>query len=147
VNTTPPSRETSPDRTNRQRYEQHELDPVCATCHKRIDGIGFGFEAYDALGRFRTMDGPHPVDASGRLGGSDVDGPFNGAVELSERLARSKQVEACMATQWFRFAFGRDEVYDDRCTLERLSQSFSRSGGNFRELLVDLATSEAFRTK
>ncbi len=147
VNTTPPSRATSPNRTNRQRYEQHESVPLCASCHKRIDGVGFGFEAYDSIGRFRAMDQGSPVDASGTLGGTDVDGPFQGAIELSERLARSKKVQACMATQWFRFAFGRDEGSEDNCTLERLTQGFAQSGGNFRELLVQLAISEAFRTK
>ncbi len=147
VNTTPPSRATSPSRTNRQRYEDHESVPLCASCHKRIDGVGFGFEAYDSIGRFRTMDQGQPVDATGTLAGTDVDGTFNGAVELSERLARSKVVQACMATQWFRFAFGRDEGSEDQCTLERLAQGFAQSGGNFRELLVQLATSEAFRTR
>ena len=51
----------------RQRMEQHRANPDCATCHGRMDPLGFGLENYDAIGKWRTMDGKFPVDSSGVL--------------------------------------------------------------------------------
>ncbi|HSH17713.1 MAG TPA: DUF1592 domain-containing protein, partial [Verrucomicrobiae bacterium] len=53
--------------TLRQRMEQHRVDPVCASCHARMDPIGFGLENFDAVGRWRTKEGQFDIDASGQL--------------------------------------------------------------------------------
>ena len=53
--------------TTRQKFEQHLNTPVCGACHKTIDGIGFGFENYDAVGAYRTEENGIPVDASGEI--------------------------------------------------------------------------------
>lgn len=132
--------------TTRERFAQHEADPVCASCHVRIDPIGLGFEHYDPIGAWRTHDGPAEVDASGEIisAGEDVEGEFDGAVELAHRLAMSEQVAACTVNQWFRFALGRIESHDDACTLSALYRGFETSGGNLRTLLKQIATSDAF---
>ncbi|MBC8133978.1 MAG: DUF1592 domain-containing protein, partial [Deltaproteobacteria bacterium] len=103
----PPS--LDPRKTTRQRFSQHVAESSCASCHTLMDPIGFGFEHYDGIGRWRDKESGAPVDASGALSGTDVDGPFNGAVELADRLAGSAAVARCYATQWFRFAYGRGE--------------------------------------
>ena len=73
-----------------------------------MDPLGLAFEIYDGIGRFRTMDGSKPVDASGELKGTEAsDGPVKNAIELMRKLARADEVQACMARQWFRYAFGR----------------------------------------
>jgi hypothetical protein len=131
-------------RTNRERYEQHVSNPACAGCHVELDGVGFPFEHYDSMGRYRTHDNGEPVDASGVLLGSDVDGPVSNAVELAERLAVSRTVHDCFVTQWFRHALARTERDEDAETLERLRDSFWASGGRIHELLLDLVTSEVF---
>jgi hypothetical protein len=89
ANTTPPAPTTAT--TTRQRFEQHLADATCASCHVMMDPIGLGFENFDGIGAFRTMDGTGPVDATGNivLGGADLDGTFNGPVELANRLAGS----------------------------------------------------------
>ena len=51
----------------RQQMEKHRSNAVCASCHSRMDVLGFGLENYDAIGKWRTMDGKFPVDASGTL--------------------------------------------------------------------------------
>src|SRR5205823_5606774 len=51
----------------RQQLEQHRANQICASCHSRMDVLGFGLEKYDAIGRWRTMDGKFPVDSSGTL--------------------------------------------------------------------------------
>lgn len=132
--------------TTRERFAQHVEDPSCAACHTLIDPIGLGFENYDPIGAYRTHEGSFEVDASGEVlaAGSDVEGPFTGAVELSQRLARSEMVSACFSKQWFRFALGRMESSDDACSLDALYGAMERSGGNVRELLAALVQTPAF---
>jgi hypothetical protein len=135
-----------PKLSKKERFAQHRMDPSCAGCHKRMDPIGFGFEHYDAIGAWRTVDGAFPVDAAGMLSGtSDAAGPFDGAVALGTRLAASQQVRRCFATQWFRAALGRGERDEDAASLEGAYQVFARAGFDVRELIVAIATSDAFR--
>src|SRR4029078_11865654 len=88
VNTTPPPPAPSASTSTRERFAQHDADPNCGGCHQLMDPIGLGFETFDAIGAFRTMDGLGPVDATGNIisGGADLDGTFNGPVELATRL-------------------------------------------------------------
>ncbi len=137
VDTTPPAGGDEP-KTNRQRYLDHEA-PGCAECHERIDGIGFTMEHYDAIGRWRDDDGGLPVDATGSVSGTAVDG----AVELAGALADSAEVRRCYVTQWFRAAFGRGEAAGDSPTLDALDDGFS-SDQDIRELLVSITTREEF---
>jgi len=145
ANTTPPPPSTAT--STRERFEQHVADPACAGCHSIIDPPGIAFEHYDAIGAYRTVDGLGDVDASGEIIAADDDliGPFDGAIELTERLAASAQVKDCVANQWFRFALGRIETVDDSCSTESIHEQFRRSNGNVRELLSSIAQSDAFR--
>ncbi len=139
-----------PNSTTRERFSQHTADPTCAGCHQLIDPVGFGFEQYDALGRFRAAENGKPIDASGEVTGvrdPALAGPFNGAAELSERFARSPLVRDCVATQWYRYAAGRLEATEDGCSLRDVKLHFARSGGDFRELLVAIIQTPAFRTR
>jgi hypothetical protein len=140
VNTTPPTDGPEPT-TNRERYVDHEA-PGCIECHAKIDGIGFGFEHYDAIGAFRELDDGTAVDATGELVDTDVDGPFDGAIELSQRLAGSETVRRCYVTQWFRAGFGRGEVEGDAATIDALDAAFADAGEDIRELLIAIATSD-----
>jgi Protein of unknown function (DUF1592)/Protein of unknown function (DUF1588)/Protein of unknown function (DUF1585)/Protein of unknown function (DUF1595)/Protein of unknown function (DUF1587) len=140
--------EPSPGATTRERFEAHEADPACAGCHVRIDGVGFGFESFDALGAYREEDSGKPVDARGKLLGTQhLDGEFTGAVELAHKLAASDEVAQCFTRQWFRFALGRMEATDDACALDDLTRGFSASQRNVRSLLTSIVASPAFRTK
>jgi hypothetical protein len=94
--------------TNREKYAQHSADPACYGCHQFMDPIGFGLENFDALGRYQTTDNGFPVDASGALVGSDVDGPFTGPAELGQKLAQSAQVRQCFAQSLWHVTAGRD---------------------------------------
>jgi hypothetical protein len=144
VNTTPP--DPSPNLTTRQRFAVHESVPSCASCHTLIDGIGFGLENFDGIGRYRTMDGNSPVDASGAfVKTTDLDGPFNGAVALANKLAASPEVRACVTSQWLTYALGRMMTSDDDCSLRRLVTSFNASGQNVKQLLLDIVTADSFR--
>jgi hypothetical protein len=143
LNVTPP--EVDAMRTTRERFAQHTANPACSSCHALMDPIGFAFESYDAIGRFRTHDGSKPVDVSGEIVRSmDLDGSFVGARALVEKLAKSRQVHDCVAAQWYRYAFGRFDGPGDTCSLAALRQSFTASGGDLRELLVALTQTESF---
>lgn len=130
---TPPT--VNPRLSTRERYSQHASDPSCSGCHRFMDPLGFAFENYDAGGRWRDTDGGAPVDATGELVGTDVDGAFEGVPQLARRLAESSEVRRCVATQWFRFAFGRSEQTEhDACTIAALDTALTR-GGSLRELV------------
>ena len=128
-----------------ERFAQHTADAACAVCHQLMDPIGFGFESYDGLGRFRTTDGGRAVDDSGWIANSrDLDGPFRGVRALGEKLAASDQVRDCVAVQTFRYALGRFEGAGDQCSLARLQAAFTASKGDMREMLVALTQTESF---
>jgi hypothetical protein len=134
------------DATARERIELHQADPMCASCHRLIDDIGLGFENYDAIGRFRSSENGRPIDASGELVDTrDIDGRFDGALDLAAKLAQSSEVRQCVTKQWFRFALGRLEADGDRCSLEAAGETFEATNLDVRELLVAVVMSDAFR--
>jgi Protein of unknown function (DUF1592)/Protein of unknown function (DUF1588)/Protein of unknown function (DUF1585)/Protein of unknown function (DUF1595)/Protein of unknown function (DUF1587) len=146
VNTALPEAPSGETRTLRERLEQTHSQAACASCHRVIDGLGFGFQAYDALGQFRPMEAGRPVDAHGEVVGTrDANGPFDGALELSRRLAGSEHVRVCVANKWLGYALGRGTVETDACAIEGLARALTDSGGNMRELLVAVVKSTAFR--
>lgn len=114
----------------------------CAACHSRINPLGFAFEHFDAIGRWRDLDKDQPIDASGEVVSTDVDGAFSGATELVAKLAKSKEVEACVSRQWLRYALSRVDDARDRRSFEGASM---QAAGDMRELLVALAQTDAFR--
>ncbi len=134
-----------PNATTREQFEQHRSDPACSGCHMLFDPIGFGFENYDATGKWRTTENGFDVDASGELAGTDVDGAFVGVTELGQMLASSEDVAQCVSRQWFRFAYGRTESEAlDECNIETIDAAFVESGYDMRELLVSLTQTDAF---
>lgn len=144
ANTSAPMSGTGEVMTNRELFEERTSPALCQSCHVAINGIGFGLEAFDSTGAFRTVDNGKPVDASGVLVGTDVDGPFQGGVELAASLAASKKVEHCVTTNWFRYAYGRKDTSADACKIDALSRAFGDAGGDVRELLVRIVTSHDF---
>lgn len=146
VNAVPP--DPDPNATTRERFRIHTEQRECAGCHALIDGIGFGFEAYDQYGKHRTEENGLRIDVSGSVigtGDPDLDGPYQGTAELSARAASSQRVRECIATNWYRFAFGRMETSEDTCSLDYVKARFEKSGGNLKELLLSITQSVAFR--
>src|SRR5260370_21611304 len=133
-----------PTVSTRNRFTQHETEPRCKACHSVMDPIGFGFEHYDPIGQWRTIDGPSAVDSTGTLAGTDVNAPFDGAVSLMTKLSTSTEVADSVATQWLRFATGRTETDADACTLQSIQEQFA-AGHDMRTLPLAIATSDAFR--
>lgn len=144
VDTTPP--DPDPNLTTRQRFSIHSAAPECAVCHQRMDPIGFGLENYDHLGRFRSDEQGMDIDVSGKIIDArdpELEGPFDGPMDLAQRLAQSPQVRDCIATQWYRYAFGRVETEADSCSLQQAQAAFADSG-NLKDLLVSITQTDAF---
>jgi hypothetical protein len=136
--------EVSPTATTRERFAQHQTVPVCAACHKLLDPIGLGFEAYDGVGRWRTTENGRVIDSSGEILGTDVAGTFTGTVQLGARLAGSRDVAACMTKVWFEYVFGRSPAPEDACAIEQMNTKFAASGFRLRDLLRAAVESDAF---
>lgn len=147
IDTTPPDASEQPEpTTNRARYAQHTTDTACQGCHAGIDGVGFGLEGYDAIGRFRTTDSGFPVDDSGNLEGTSLGGTFAGGPELARLLADSSLVQDCVARQWLTWSRGRLEERNDASHDAAVLAAFAAAQGDVRELLIAIAVSPAFRT-
>lgn len=144
VNQATPPQGATP-KTTRERIAQTHEQGTCAGCHKIIDGIGFGFSHYDATGAWRNTDSGQPVDATGSLVGTDVDGPFDGAVALGQKLAQSKQVQSCVSTQWLRYSLGLAPNEINKTMVDPVTDSFRQKGIDVRELVVAVVKSDAFR--
>jgi hypothetical protein len=122
-------------KTTRQKYEVHLDDSSCAGCHRQFDPIGFGMEEMDGIGRYRTTENGLPVDSTGELTGTDVDGRFEGVAQLSGKLAQSKMLEACAVSHFFRFATARSAEPADACVVDDWAAAFAQGGGKLEALV------------
>jgi hypothetical protein len=137
-----------PGSTTRERLAQHTADPACAGCHKYIDGVGFGFERFDAIGRYRTTESGKTVDASGDLNdaeklGDKTSAPFATLPALGAILADSDQAKACFGAQVYRFASGAMES-PDSADLAAIQARFAASGDDVQELFVAVTQAPGF---
>jgi hypothetical protein len=142
-NTLPPA---DAKRSARERFEEHRAEVSCAKCHRLIDPLGAPFEMFDAIGNYRTKDGPDPIDSEGELKGTRAsDGPVQNAAELARRLSTADEVRACVARQWLRFALGREEAPDEARSLDEALDAFRASDYRIPALAVAIARTDAFR--
>ncbi|MCA9543504.1 MAG: DUF1588 domain-containing protein, partial [Myxococcales bacterium] len=136
-----------PNLTTRERWAIHSSEPACSGCHSMIDPPGFLFEGYDAVGKHRTVENGHPVDATGTIiGAGELNGDYANGVALAQALAPSETAHRCVTTQFFRYAFGRGETSIDACTLDGLYTAYAVDGGfDFTALVTALTTHPSFR--
>lgn len=162
------------NKTLRQRLAMATENDYCWRCHKDMNPLGNSFEMYDDFGRFRTEEpleypdklierGPEqkgnhlvdtrdtyttlPIDSAGYLegtGDSTLDGEVTGAVDLAERLGKSRRVRQSIIRHAFRYFMGRNETLSDSKTLIDAEQAYVDSGGSFDAVIVSLLTSDSF---
>jgi hypothetical protein len=131
--------------TTRQRFEQHMGDGACAGCHQRMDPIGFGFEHFDPIGRYRDDEHGLPIDASGMLSSVDgADHAFSTLPELAGVIAESQTARACFVKQTFRFTTGWADSVDTACVVGDIAARFDASQGDVPTMLVDVVETAAF---
>jgi hypothetical protein len=137
--------ELDPSKTTKEQFEEIGANPACAGCHTLMNPIGFIFEHYDGVGQWRDQQNGKAIDAIGEVVQTDdIDGDYDGAIELASALAGSTQVQECVSSQWFRFAYNRTVTQEDSCSVEQLNDVFRSSNFNVRALLVALTQTNAF---
>jgi hypothetical protein len=143
-----PPAPTDPDLDVRARYGQHEKDPTCASCHRLMDPIGFGWSQFDVVGRFSPVDHGVTQDGRGELTNSDIDGPFVGPVELGRKLAKSPTVQSCFVGTVLRWALGREATISDPASADTQAVTAGKASGfaegDLKNLFAALSASDAF---
>ena len=158
-------------KTLRERFSVVE-SKECWKCHRKMNSLGNTFEMYDDFGKYREQHyieksskkivletgrinnmlrsnrlDKRAVDSSGSIdfsGEQGLDGEVKGAVELMQKLSRSKLVRQSFIRHVFRYFMGRNETYSDSQVLIAADKAYVDSGGSFKMLLVSLLSSDAF---
>jgi mono/diheme cytochrome c family protein len=127
----------------RQQMEKHRADPMCASCHNKMDPLGFGLENYNAIGKWRTEDGKFPVDSSGALPNGKT---FKTPDEMRALLmAGLPQFSRCLTEKMLTYALGRGLHPYDRPTVNGINRDMAASGYHFQSLIFDIVHSAPFQ--
>ncbi len=131
--------------TIRQQTEQHRANPACATCHAKLDPLGFGLENFNGIGEWRTEDRKDKIDASGVLpDGAKFDGPG----ELRKiLLGKADLFRRCLAEKLLTYALGRGLEYYDKCALDALVAKLKAGGDSVSALVLAIAESDPFQKR
>ena len=138
--------EPDPNYTYREQIEAQTSSGECNNCHSRINPLGFGLDAFDALGRYKPQEHGFEIDTAGELVGfGDADGAFEDGPSMMANIANSDVAAECYAEKWFQFALGRARRSDsDQRAFDGIMQSFKASGYDIQALIVAITQSEAF---
>lgn len=141
----PPLEESSvgPTASLRKKMEAHRTNTTCASCHARMDPLGFGLENFDAIGAWRTKDGEHDIDASGKL----PDGrSFNGPTELREILTADRDAFTVgMTERMLTYALGRGLETYDRRTVRSIARETAENDYRLSSLVAGIVKSLPFQ--
>ncbi len=141
VNAEPPAPDENA--SDRVRYAAHSQDPACASCHRLIDPIGFGFERFDGIGRPRSG----AVDHSGHITEEQSEAPFSGPQGLAQLLSDREDMADCFAEQYFRFSVGAAPDGPLRCALVNVQTAFKAQGRSIEALLLALVATPHFTAR
>jgi hypothetical protein len=129
----------------RQQLEQHRSDPTCASCHTKMDALGFGLENYDGIGQWRTQYGETTVDPSGALPGSRL---FSTPAQLKSLLMEDKDTFAeCLTEKVLTYALGRGIERDDRPTVAAIARKVAARQYRFSAMIEEIVLSPLFRQR
>ena len=145
TNLEPATGEDVPADTLRQRLEMHRADPVCASCHKIMDPIGFALENFDLVGRWRTLDNGLPINTVSEIvDGTRVDGP---ATLRAALLDRSEAFMTSVSERLLTYALGRELEYYDEPAVRRIVQQATAEGFTLTALVRAVVMSEPFQKR
>ena len=120
----------------------HMTEPACATCHALTDPVGFAYEAFNAIGEYRTMDAGQPVQTDGQVGGV---GEWDNARELADILATDERTSACLIRNLIKGMLGQSPEEGQEPAIEELDTSFGEAGYSVQSLMVEFVTHPLFR--
>ena len=130
----------------RQQMEAHRKSAVCASCHSKMDPLGFGLENLNAIGAWRDLDGKFPVDATGSL----PDGKsFRGPRELKALMLgeRRDAFVAGLSEKLLIYALGRGLERFDKPVLQSIEASVAAHDYRFSALVLGVVDSLPFQMK
>lgn len=128
----------------REKLEEHRAKPECAACHAKMDPLGFALENFDAVGKWRDLDGKAPIDASGTLPTGES---FNGPDELKSMLKNRESFVRTLTEKMLTYALGRGLEYYDRCAVDQILEHLKANDHKFSALIAGIVTSDPFRMK
>jgi hypothetical protein len=129
----------------REQMEQHRTNAICASCHSRMDPLGFALENYDAIGRWRDMDGAFAIDASGRLPNGRT---FNGPAELRDVLSDMlPEFSRALTEKMLTYALGRGLERYDRRTVAGIVRRLGESDQGLQTLILEIVNSLPFQSR
>ncbi len=130
--------------TLRQRFEAHRADPSCASCHAFLDPLGFAFEHFDAIGRWREQDNRESIDATGQLLSGDK---FNGIQELRKLLVQLKRKDftRSLSENLLVYALGRGLDFSDRPFKDEIIRRAEKSDYKFQDVILAITESVPFQ--
>jgi len=129
-------------RTVRARMEQHRANPVCASCHKIMDPLGFALENFDAVGAWRTEEEGAPIDPAGQLAdGANVEG----VVALRQAILRRPELfVSTMTEKMLIFSLGRGIDYHDMPVVRDVVRQAARQDYRFSSIVLGIVNSAPF---
>ncbi len=132
-------------RSIRERLELHRRNPVCASCHARMDPMGFALEPFDAIGRWRSADDGIPVDARGALvDGTEIDGPRG----LREMLVRRQdEFKSALTEKLLTYAIGRGVEYYDMPAVRRILREAESDDHRWQSIILGITRSTPFQMR
>jgi hypothetical protein len=137
------NKEGAAPKSIRARLELHRANPVCASCHARIDPIGFGLENFDRLGKWREEDAGSKIDASGEFSDGTK---FDGVKELKQALKKRRELFLQNLTaKLMGYALGRGLAPEDRCVVDAIVKKLENNNHSAQLLLREIVMSEAFQ--
>lgn len=127
----------------REQLEMHRTKNECASCHDKIDPLGFGLENFDVLGRWRETDRGRPIDAQGTLPSGQT---FTGPAGLKTLLMERKDdIMKHLVRKMTGYAFGRELNQFDQCVVDRTMEALQKNDYRASVLIEQIATSFPFR--
>ena len=128
----------------RERMEQHRSSPVCASCHSRMDPLGFALEHFDAVGRWRETDGGAAINAAIELDGQAIDSPraFREAL-----LGHGDEFVRTVTEKLLIYALGRGVDYFDAPTIREIVRGLARDDYRWSALVTGLVASQPFQMR
>ena len=132
----------------RAQMEQHRANPVCASCHKVMDPIGFALENYDGIGKWRTIDAASgaDIDPSGALPDSTA---FVGPAGLKEVILEKRSIdfELTFVEKLLTYALGREVDYRDAATIRSIIRNTEKDQHKISALITAIVESSPFQMR